>query len=129
MQGLADGYFILPVTIGDYLATQMGKKVARDCDPPAPAIIDARARDLREESRQHGFEMLPVLRTARLAERTAPSEQQAPPVVEPEVEQQLARIGRDLSERQNGFTDVVGQRLGRDLIGIRRDDGAPQARP
>jgi succinate dehydrogenase / fumarate reductase flavoprotein subunit len=28
MQGLADGYFVLPVTIGDYLATQMGKKVA-----------------------------------------------------------------------------------------------------
>ncbi len=27
MQGLADGYFIVPVTIGDYLATQFGKKV------------------------------------------------------------------------------------------------------
>jgi succinate dehydrogenase / fumarate reductase flavoprotein subunit len=27
MQGLADGYFVVPVTIGDYLATQMGKKV------------------------------------------------------------------------------------------------------
>ncbi|HET8773479.1 MAG TPA: fumarate reductase/succinate dehydrogenase flavoprotein subunit [Thermoanaerobaculia bacterium] len=26
MQGLADGYFVLPVTIGDYLATQFGKK-------------------------------------------------------------------------------------------------------
>ncbi|HEU4522601.1 MAG TPA: fumarate reductase/succinate dehydrogenase flavoprotein subunit [Thermoanaerobaculia bacterium] len=30
MQGLADGYFVLPVTIGDYLATQFGKKVAAD---------------------------------------------------------------------------------------------------
>jgi succinate dehydrogenase / fumarate reductase, flavoprotein subunit len=30
MQGLADGYFVVPVTIGDYLATQMGKKVAAD---------------------------------------------------------------------------------------------------
>ena len=30
MQGLADGYFVLPVTIGDYLATQFGKKVASD---------------------------------------------------------------------------------------------------
>jgi succinate dehydrogenase / fumarate reductase flavoprotein subunit len=30
MQGLADGYFVLPVTIGDYLATQMGKKVSID---------------------------------------------------------------------------------------------------
>src|SRR4030095_16918922 len=28
MQGLADGYFVLPVSIGDYLATQLGKKGA-----------------------------------------------------------------------------------------------------
>ena len=28
MQGLADGYFVLPYTIGNYLATQVGKKVA-----------------------------------------------------------------------------------------------------
>ncbi|MEA2489383.1 MAG: succinate dehydrogenase / fumarate reductase, flavoprotein subunit [Acidobacteriota bacterium] len=30
MQGLADGYFVLPVTIGDYLAGQFGKKVSTD---------------------------------------------------------------------------------------------------
>jgi succinate dehydrogenase / fumarate reductase flavoprotein subunit len=30
MQGLADGYFVLPVTIGDYLAGQLGKKVSTD---------------------------------------------------------------------------------------------------
>ncbi len=30
MQGLADGYFVLPVTIGDYLAGQMNKKVSTD---------------------------------------------------------------------------------------------------
>jgi succinate dehydrogenase / fumarate reductase, flavoprotein subunit len=30
MQGLADGYFVLPVSIGDYLATQFGKKVSVD---------------------------------------------------------------------------------------------------
>src|SRR6185312_1650442 len=30
MQGLADGYFIMAVTIGDYLATQFGKKVSID---------------------------------------------------------------------------------------------------
>ncbi|HEX3581531.1 MAG TPA: fumarate reductase/succinate dehydrogenase flavoprotein subunit, partial [Thermoanaerobaculia bacterium] len=30
MQGLADGYFVLPVTIGDYLAGQLGKKVSAD---------------------------------------------------------------------------------------------------
>jgi len=30
MQGLADGYFVLPVTIGDYLAGQLGKKVGTD---------------------------------------------------------------------------------------------------
>ena len=32
MQGLADGYFVLPVTIGDYLSGQMNKKVSTD--PP-----------------------------------------------------------------------------------------------
>ena len=30
MQGLADGYFVLPVTTGDYLAGQLGKKVSSD---------------------------------------------------------------------------------------------------
>src|SRR5256885_3216898 len=30
MQGLADGYFVLPVTIGDYLAGQLGKIVSAD---------------------------------------------------------------------------------------------------
>ncbi|HSP16321.1 MAG TPA: fumarate reductase/succinate dehydrogenase flavoprotein subunit [Thermoanaerobaculia bacterium] len=30
MQGLADGYFVLPVTIGDYVAGYMGKKVSAD---------------------------------------------------------------------------------------------------
>jgi succinate dehydrogenase / fumarate reductase flavoprotein subunit len=30
MQGLADGYFVVPVTIGDYLAGQLGKKVKAD---------------------------------------------------------------------------------------------------
>jgi succinate dehydrogenase / fumarate reductase flavoprotein subunit len=30
MQGLADGYFVIPVTIGDYLAGQLGKKVSTD---------------------------------------------------------------------------------------------------
>jgi succinate dehydrogenase / fumarate reductase flavoprotein subunit len=43
MQGLADGYFVLPVTIGDYLATQFGKKV----DPKNAAFLDAE-RETRE---------------------------------------------------------------------------------
>src|SRR2546430_1975368 len=30
MQGLADGYFVVPVTIGDYLAGQMNKKISAD---------------------------------------------------------------------------------------------------
>ncbi len=30
MQGLADGYFVIPATIGDYLAGQMNKKVPAD---------------------------------------------------------------------------------------------------
>jgi succinate dehydrogenase / fumarate reductase flavoprotein subunit len=39
MQGLADGYFVLPVTIGDYLAGQLGKKVSTD----RPEFADALA--------------------------------------------------------------------------------------
>jgi succinate dehydrogenase / fumarate reductase flavoprotein subunit len=30
MQGLADGYFVLPITVGDYLAGQLGKKVTTE---------------------------------------------------------------------------------------------------
>jgi succinate dehydrogenase flavoprotein subunit len=30
MQGLADGYFVIPYTIGNYLATQMGRKISAD---------------------------------------------------------------------------------------------------
>jgi succinate dehydrogenase / fumarate reductase flavoprotein subunit len=37
MQGLADGYFVIPVTIGDYLANQMNKKVTLD----RPEFADA----------------------------------------------------------------------------------------
>ena len=33
MQGLADGYFVLPYTIGDYLAPLLGKKVVSTDDP------------------------------------------------------------------------------------------------
>jgi len=44
MQGLADGYFVVPVTIGDYLATQMGKKVAADRAEFKQAIADTSDR-------------------------------------------------------------------------------------
>jgi succinate dehydrogenase / fumarate reductase flavoprotein subunit len=37
MQGLADGYFIIPYTIGDYLAKHMGEKLSTD----TPAFQDA----------------------------------------------------------------------------------------
>ncbi len=43
MQGLADGYFVLPVTIGDYLATQLGRKA----DVKNAAFADAE-RDVRQ---------------------------------------------------------------------------------
>ncbi len=43
MQGLADGYFVLPVTIGDYLATQAGKKT--QASHPAFAAAEAETRD------------------------------------------------------------------------------------
>jgi succinate dehydrogenase / fumarate reductase flavoprotein subunit len=44
MQGLADGYFVLPVTIGDYLATQSGKKVVTDRPEFAEAIAGTQER-------------------------------------------------------------------------------------
>jgi len=44
MQGLADGYFVLPVTIGDYLATQFGKKVTTDAPEFAAAVADVNDR-------------------------------------------------------------------------------------
>ncbi|HEY0372747.1 MAG TPA: fumarate reductase/succinate dehydrogenase flavoprotein subunit [Thermoanaerobaculia bacterium] len=47
MQGLADGYFVLPVTIGDYLAGQFGKKV----DVKSAAFVDAE-RDTRQRVSQ-----------------------------------------------------------------------------
>src|SRR6187549_1751801 len=44
MQGLADGYFVLPVTIGDYLAGEFGKKVSADRPEFAAALKDVEAR-------------------------------------------------------------------------------------
>ncbi len=39
MQGLADGYFVLPATIGDYFASNKFNKVATDC-PEAKQVVD-----------------------------------------------------------------------------------------
>jgi succinate dehydrogenase / fumarate reductase, flavoprotein subunit len=47
MQGLADGYFVLPVTIGDYLAGQFGKKVAATHPAFAEAETAVRQRVTR----------------------------------------------------------------------------------
>ena len=47
MQGLADGYFVIPSTIANYLATQMGKKVSAD-QPEFKAVEnEVRARITR----------------------------------------------------------------------------------
>jgi len=43
MQGLADGYFVLPYTIGNYLSTQVGKKVA--ANHPACAAAEKEVKD------------------------------------------------------------------------------------
>jgi succinate dehydrogenase / fumarate reductase flavoprotein subunit len=47
MQGLADGYFVLPVTIGDYLAGQLGKKVSTDRPEFRQALVDVQERVAR----------------------------------------------------------------------------------
>jgi succinate dehydrogenase / fumarate reductase flavoprotein subunit len=44
MQGLADGYFVLPVTIGDYLAGEFGKKVSADRPEFAEALASTQDR-------------------------------------------------------------------------------------
>ena len=49
MQGLADGYFILPVTIGDYLAARLGEQPVPTDDPvfrAAETEVSARVRAL-----------------------------------------------------------------------------------
>jgi succinate dehydrogenase / fumarate reductase flavoprotein subunit len=49
MQGLADGYFVLPYTIGDYLAGMLGQKPVPTDDPAFRAIetdVDERVRRL-----------------------------------------------------------------------------------
>jgi succinate dehydrogenase or fumarate reductase, flavoprotein subunit, Bacillus subtilis subgroup len=47
MQGLADGYFVIPYTIGEYLSTQFGRKV----DPNHPAF-EATKKEVLERTRK-----------------------------------------------------------------------------
>jgi succinate dehydrogenase flavoprotein subunit len=47
MQGLADGYFVLPYTIGNYLASQLGKKPASDHNEFKLAQADVHNRVVR----------------------------------------------------------------------------------
>ena len=44
MQGLADGYFVIPYTIGNYLATQMNKKISVDRPEFAAAQTEVQQR-------------------------------------------------------------------------------------
>ncbi|HZC36589.1 MAG TPA: fumarate reductase/succinate dehydrogenase flavoprotein subunit, partial [Chthoniobacterales bacterium] len=44
MQGLADGYFVIPCTIGNYLATQLNKKISVDRPEFAAAEEEVRQR-------------------------------------------------------------------------------------
>src|SRR5260370_37293975 len=44
MQGLADGYFVIPSTIANYLATQLGKKVSVDRPEFKPAENEVQPR-------------------------------------------------------------------------------------
>jgi succinate dehydrogenase / fumarate reductase flavoprotein subunit len=47
MQGLADGYFVLPYTIGDYLAPLMGKKAKADAPEFRQAVTEVEERTKR----------------------------------------------------------------------------------
>ena len=76
----------------------------------------------------HPLEMRPIDGAPRLAEGTAPADDEAARVVEPEIEQEIAGIRRDLPLRQDRLADVIRQGRGRDLERVRRDDRLPQAR-
>jgi succinate dehydrogenase / fumarate reductase flavoprotein subunit len=61
MQGLADGYFILPVTIGDYLAPQLGTPPVPTDDPvfrAAEAEVSERVRQLLATPGTHSVDHL-----------------------------------------------------------------------
>ena len=47
MQGLADGYFVLPYTLPNYLAGQIGKRPSTDHPEFAKAESEVRARTKR----------------------------------------------------------------------------------
>ena len=44
MQGLADGYFVIPNTLGEYLSTQFGKKVSTDMPEFKKTVQEVRER-------------------------------------------------------------------------------------
>jgi succinate dehydrogenase / fumarate reductase flavoprotein subunit len=44
MQGLADGYFVIPYTIGDYLATHLGEKLSTETDAFRATEADVKER-------------------------------------------------------------------------------------
>ncbi len=47
MQGLADGYFVIPNTIGNYLSTQVGNKVTTDSPEFAQTMDEVKERTAR----------------------------------------------------------------------------------
>ncbi|MEO6054188.1 MAG: fumarate reductase/succinate dehydrogenase flavoprotein subunit [Chthoniobacterales bacterium] len=44
MQGLADGYFVIPYTIGEYLSKQFGKRPSTDCKEFIDAVAEVKER-------------------------------------------------------------------------------------
>ena len=67
MQGLADGYFVLPYTIGDYLATTKLEKAAADhpaCRQAEAGVTDTIRRLLADQRQAHGRFFPPRTRQA-----------------------------------------------------------------
>ena len=58
MQGLADGYFVLPYTIGDYLASSQpgegGRRATRRSSEAEAEVARARAEAARHQGQAHG---------------------------------------------------------------------------
>ncbi|MNT73784.1 hypothetical protein D3C72_2125300 [compost metagenome] len=75
----------------------MWQVVARNGDAAAPAIFERRAGHLREHLEHHAFQVRPILRPLGFAKRPASAHQQAALMVQPEVQQQIARVRCDVA--------------------------------
>ena len=69
MQGLADGYFVLPSTIGDYLATDAARTTADASHPAAQEAVDD-VKDAHRQAAQRRTARAPSTRSTKSSARS-----------------------------------------------------------